>query len=151
RSPNTTAANRPMCMFVSRRWHKSATITRARSASMPCGRKHRNWVGASRRSAFSTGIWGGRGHRQRGGTTSKHWWRRSPWVRWARCWWEASRLARSHLDWHRLLPLCALTETLVIDEDGGYDPADFNDGLWLGLKGLWPRPNFIFCARASWV
>jgi Resolvase, N terminal domain len=31
---------------------------------------------------------------------------------------EASRLARSNLDWHRLLQLCALTETLVIDEDG---------------------------------
>jgi len=64
---------------------------------------------------------------------------------------EVSRLARSNLDWHRLLELCALTATLVIDEDGCYDPADFNDGLLLGLKGLWPRPNFIFCARASWV
>src|SRR5216684_7679831 len=48
---------------------------------------------------------------------------------------EVSRLARSNLDWHRLLQLCALTETLVIDEDGCYDPADFNDGLLLGLKG----------------
>ena len=47
---------------------------------------------------------------------------------------EASRLARSNLDWHRLLQLCALTETLVIDEDGCYDPADFNDGLLLGLN-----------------
>jgi DNA invertase Pin-like site-specific DNA recombinase len=47
---------------------------------------------------------------------------------------EASRLARSNLDWHRLLQLCALTQTLVIDEDGCYDPADFNDGLLLGLK-----------------
>jgi DNA invertase Pin-like site-specific DNA recombinase len=46
---------------------------------------------------------------------------------------EASRLARSNLDWHRLLELCALTQTLVIDEDGCYDPADFNDGLLLGL------------------
>src|SRR5437773_1054425 len=62
-----------LCMFVSRRWHKSATIKKARSASMPCGRKRRNWVGASRRSAFSTGIWGCRGRRQRGGTTSRHW------------------------------------------------------------------------------
>src|SRR5499427_4320935 len=44
---------------------------------------------------------------------------------------EASRLARSNLDWHRLLELCALTQTLVIDEDGCYDPADFNDGLLL--------------------
>lgn len=48
---------------------------------------------------------------------------------------EASRLARSCLDWQRLLELCALTQTLVIDEDGLYDPADFNDGLLLGIKG----------------
>jgi DNA invertase Pin-like site-specific DNA recombinase len=48
---------------------------------------------------------------------------------------EVSRLARSNLDWHRLLELCALTGTLVIDEDGCYNPADFNDGLLLGLKG----------------
>jgi len=42
---------------------------------------------------------------------------------------EVSRLARSNLDWLRLLELCALTHTLVIDEDGEYDPAEFNDGL----------------------
>src|ERR1019366_5949876 len=47
---------------------------------------------------------------------------------------EVSRLARSNLDWHRLLELCALTDTLVIDEDGCYNPADFNDGLLLGLN-----------------
>jgi len=47
---------------------------------------------------------------------------------------EVSRLARSNLDWQRLLELCALTSTLVIDEDGCYDPADFNDGLLLGLN-----------------
>jgi DNA invertase Pin-like site-specific DNA recombinase len=48
---------------------------------------------------------------------------------------EASRLARSCTDWHRLLELCALTGTLLIDEDGSYNPADFNDELLLGLKG----------------
>ena len=42
---------------------------------------------------------------------------------------EASRLSRSYMDWHRLLEFCALTGTLVIDEDGCYDPADFNDGF----------------------
>src|ERR1035437_4451968 len=42
---------------------------------------------------------------------------------------EVSRLARSNLDWHRLLELCALTHTLVIDADGCYDPGDFNDGI----------------------
>jgi DNA invertase Pin-like site-specific DNA recombinase len=48
---------------------------------------------------------------------------------------EASRLARSNKDWHRLLELCAITKTLVFDGDGCYDPADFNDGLVLGIKG----------------
>ena len=38
---------------------------------------------------------------------------------------EVSRLARSNLDWHRLLELCALTHTLVIDADGCYDAGDF--------------------------
>jgi DNA invertase Pin-like site-specific DNA recombinase len=57
---------------------------------------------------------------------------------------EASRLARSNLDWHRLLELCALTQTLVIDEDGAYDPADFNDGLLLGLKGTMAQAELHF-------
>jgi DNA invertase Pin-like site-specific DNA recombinase len=48
---------------------------------------------------------------------------------------EVSRLARNSADWHRLLEMCALTETLILDEDGLYDPACFNDRLLLGLKG----------------
>src|SRR2546425_5525719 len=48
---------------------------------------------------------------------------------------EVSRLARNSADWHRLLEICALTETLILDEDGLYDPAHFNDRLLLGLKG----------------
>jgi DNA invertase Pin-like site-specific DNA recombinase len=47
---------------------------------------------------------------------------------------EASRLARSCADWHRLIELCSLTGTLLIDEDGCYDTSDFNDRLLLGLK-----------------
>ncbi len=57
---------------------------------------------------------------------------------------EVSRLARSNLDWHRLLELCALTDTLVIDEDGCYNPADFNDGLLLGLKGTMAQAELHF-------
>lgn len=57
---------------------------------------------------------------------------------------EASRLARSSLDWQRLIELCALTGTLVIDEDGCYDPADFNDGLLLGLKGTIAQAELHF-------
>jgi DNA invertase Pin-like site-specific DNA recombinase len=48
---------------------------------------------------------------------------------------EVSRLARSSTDWHRLLEICALTDTLICDEDGLYDPDHFNDRLLLGLKG----------------
>ena len=48
---------------------------------------------------------------------------------------EVSRLARNSADWHRLLEMCALTDTLILDEDGLYDPAHFNDRLLLGLKG----------------
>jgi DNA invertase Pin-like site-specific DNA recombinase len=48
---------------------------------------------------------------------------------------EVSRLARNNADWHRLLEICALAETLILDEDGVYDPMDFNDRLLLGLKG----------------
>jgi DNA invertase Pin-like site-specific DNA recombinase len=48
---------------------------------------------------------------------------------------EVSRLARNSSDWHRLLEICALTQTLILDEDGLYDPATFNDRLLLGLKG----------------
>jgi len=48
---------------------------------------------------------------------------------------EVSRLARNSADWHRLLELCALNRTLILDQDGFYDPTDFNDRLVLGLKG----------------
>jgi DNA invertase Pin-like site-specific DNA recombinase len=48
---------------------------------------------------------------------------------------EVSRLARNSTDWHRLLEICALADTLILDEDGIYNPADFNDRLLLGLKG----------------
>src|SRR6266498_2486459 len=48
---------------------------------------------------------------------------------------EVSRLARNNTDWHRLLEICALSGTLILDEDGLYDPCNFNDRLLLGLKG----------------
>ena len=48
---------------------------------------------------------------------------------------ECSRLARNSADWHKLLQICALHDTLICDEDGLYDPCSFNDRLLLGLKG----------------
>lgn len=57
---------------------------------------------------------------------------------------EVSRLARNSADWHRLLELCALTNTLILDEDGVYDPASFNDRLLLGLKGTMSEAELHF-------
>lgn len=48
---------------------------------------------------------------------------------------EVSRLARNSSDWHRLLEICAFSDTLILDEEGIYNPANFNDRLLLGLKG----------------
>ena len=49
---------------------------------------------------------------------------------------EASRLSRSSGDWNRLFNLCSIAGTLILDEDGCYNPCDFNDQLLLGLKGI---------------
>ncbi len=48
---------------------------------------------------------------------------------------EASRLARNNRDWHHLIDLCVLTETIVVDAEGIYDPRLLNDRMLLGLKG----------------
>jgi len=58
---------------------------------------------------------------------------------------EASRLARSCSDWHRLIEICSLTNTLIIDEDGVYDPAQYNDRLLLGIKGT------MSAAELHWI
>ena len=57
---------------------------------------------------------------------------------------EVSRLARNNADWHRLLEICALAGTLICDEDGLYDPGDFNDRLLLGLKGTMSEAELHF-------
>jgi len=51
---------------------------------------------------------------------------------------ETSRLARSNKDWHQLLELCALFQTLLADQDGVYDPTNYNDRLLLGLNSSFP-------------
>lgn len=48
---------------------------------------------------------------------------------------EASRLARNNRDWHHVIDLCALTDTLLMDDDGIYDPRQLNDRLVLGMQG----------------
>ena len=57
---------------------------------------------------------------------------------------EVSRLARNSADWHRLIELCSLAGTLILDEDGIYDPANFNDRLLLGLKGTMSEAELHF-------
>lgn len=57
---------------------------------------------------------------------------------------EVSRLARNNADWQRLLEICALSETLILDEDGLYDPCSFNDRMLLGLKGTLSEAELHF-------
>ena len=57
---------------------------------------------------------------------------------------EVSRLARNSSDWHRLLEICAVTDTLILDEDGLYDVSHFNDRLLLGLKGTMSEAELHF-------
>ncbi|KXX58747.1 recombinase family protein [Rhodococcus sp. LB1] len=57
---------------------------------------------------------------------------------------ECSRLARNSADWHQLLELCAMTGTLICDEDGLYDPRTFNDRLLLGMKGQMSEAELHF-------
>jgi DNA invertase Pin-like site-specific DNA recombinase len=57
---------------------------------------------------------------------------------------ECSRLARNNADWHQLLEICAMTGTLICDEDGLYDPRAFNDRLLLGLKGTMAESELHF-------
>ena len=63
---------------------------------------------------------------------------------------EISRLARNSADWHRLLELCAMTDTLILDEDGLYDPNQFNDRLLLGLRGTMSEAELHFL-RHEWM
>ena len=60
---------------------------------------------------------------------------------------EVSRLARNSSDWHQLLEICALTQTLILDEEGLYDPSTFNDRLLLGVKGAMSEAE-LFVMRA---
>ena len=57
---------------------------------------------------------------------------------------EVSRLARNSADWQRLLELCGITDTLILDEDGLYDCNNFNDRLLLGLKGTLSEAELHF-------
>ena len=63
---------------------------------------------------------------------------------------EASRLARNGRDWHTLLEFCGLVATLIVDEEGIYDPRHPNDRLLLGMKGTKSSPRHAFWRSASW-
>ncbi len=62
---------------------------------------------------------------------------------------EASRLARNGRDWHTLLEFCGLVDTLIVDEDGVYDPASPNDRLLLGMKGTMSEMELSVFRRRS--
>lgn len=63
---------------------------------------------------------------------------------------EASRLARNNRDWHQLVDLCALAATLIIDQDGIYEPRLLNDRLLLGLKGTMSEFELGLFRQRAW-
>ena len=62
---------------------------------------------------------------------------------------EASRLARNGRDWYALLDFCAIVGTLIIDEDGIYDPRLTNDRLLLGMKGTFSEMELATLRQRS--
>ena len=123
-------------MCVNRRCDKCSRIPRARNDSTHCVNRPWPWAGRPKGSSSSTAIWDTRrlrwpiveGFQQLVTEVSLG---RAGIVLGL----EVSRLARNNADWHRLLEICALSDTLILDEDGLYDPSHFNDRLLLGLKG----------------
>jgi DNA invertase Pin-like site-specific DNA recombinase len=63
---------------------------------------------------------------------------------------EMSRLARSCKDWHQLLELCAIFGVLLADQEGMYDPQQYNDRLLLGLKGTISEAELHLIRQRSW-
>jgi DNA invertase Pin-like site-specific DNA recombinase len=61
--------------------------------------------------------------------------------------WRSLAWHVTEVDWHHLLEICALTHTLILDEEGLYDPSTFNDRLLLGLKGTMSEAE-LFVLRA---
>jgi DNA invertase Pin-like site-specific DNA recombinase len=75
-------------------------------------------------------------------------WLRSDSVMWGWSWvWRSLAWHVTEVDWHHLLEICALTHTLILDEEGLYDPSPFNDRLLLGLKGTMSEAE-LFVLRA---
>ena len=136
RSPPTISSATRICMSANRRSGRSPNTARARSANMRCviGRLRR----AGRSSAFTSSI-AISASPDPAATARDGFQQLVSEVALGKAGivmgLEVSRLARNSADWHRLIELCALTATLILDEDGIYDPAGFNDRLLLGLKG----------------
>src|SRR6266568_4947625 len=81
-------------------------------------------------------IWAVRRRVRRIVLASSGWSPRSRWARWDWCWgWRCPGWPGLGRDWHQLIELCSLSQTLLADADGVYDPNEYNDRLLLGLKG----------------
>jgi hypothetical protein len=61
---------------------------------------------------------------------------------------EVSRFARYSRDWQRLVEMCRVVDTLLIDQEAVYAPRQGNDRLLLGLKGSLMSTSPVCCASA---
>ena len=118
------------------RFAKSSKIPKAPNGSTGCANMLLPWAGPWSASSSSTAISDSPVHRLSIGRAFRNWFRKWAWAKPASCsvwkfpgWREIPPIGIDCLE------ICALTDTLILDEDGVYDPAHFNDRLLLGLKG----------------
>ena len=136
RSKPVTSSATPICTSANRRCAKCSRTPRVPSGNTVCASGRSPWAGRRSGSSSSTATSASPALRRPTARASSVWWPRSvSGHAGIVLGLEVSRLARNSMDWHRLLEICAITDTLILDEDGIYDPAHFNDRLLLGLKG----------------
>ena len=132
----TISSGARTCTSGSPRCGRSSRTSRARNANTRCAVVRSHSAGATIRLSSSTTIRASPARRQPGAKAFSAWSPMWAWATPASSWASRSRAwRRNNADWHRLLEICALADTLILDEDGVYDPASFNDRLLLGLKG----------------
>ncbi len=132
---------------------RSSRMSRARNANTHCVLAPSHSAGATSRLLSSTTIRASQERRQPGGKGFQH--LVTDVGMGAVCGDRDGPRVKSH-DWqgtmptaHRLpLEICALADTLILDEDGIYDPANFNDRLLLGLKGTMSEPAELHVLKA---
>src|ERR1035437_4735708 len=131
-------------MSASPRSSRSSTTPSPRSANTACAGGRSLWAGPPTRSPSSTLTRASPAPRPPTGKRSSSGSPKCPWDGPGSCSAWNARAWPNSADWHQLLELCGMTGTLICDEDGLYDPRNFNDRLLLDLKGQMSEAELHF-------